>query len=71
MRASLRHNQRVFHALRSALRTADSRKTATLPYLRRALIRPAWQRTGSFNLRAGYADRYAVAAAVFHTAVIR
>lgn len=65
----LRHNQRVFHALSSALHamTAESQRFV---HLRRTLILAGLAATMAAIFALDTLTEYAVAAAVFHTAVI-
>ena len=65
----LRHNQRVFHALSSALH-AMTAKPQRFVHLRRALILAGMAATMAAIFALDTLTEYAVAAAVFHTAVI-
>ena len=65
----LRHNQRVFHALSSALHAMTS-EPQRFVHLRRALILAGLAATMAAIFALDTLTEYAVAAAVFHTAVI-
>ena len=65
----LRHNQRVFHALSSALHAMTS-EPQRFVHLRRALILAGLAATMAAIFALDTLNEYAVAAAVFHTAVI-
>lgn len=65
----LRHNQRVFHALSSALH-AMTAEPQRFVHLRRALILAGLAATMAAIFALDTLTEYAVAAAVFHTAVI-